>query len=218
MKRVNKVEAIVNKFESYLECFRLMDDKQLEEAFAEAVEMTSDGLTRMAAGVRAYDERGKQLPHMDASLLACLRQMSQGKMTVEAYMGLGNRPSVLKEVAELPPEEQIGLMKKGYVEVVVPTRNGVTTERVKLGDLSRKHLKTVFGKGRIRSPREQAKIVKAKTDPSNTKDMEFVTVLMSVADKMVFEANAASLRMSNTEYAYSLIKQGGGFTKPAIAQ
>jgi hypothetical protein len=132
-------------------------------------------------------------------------------MTVEAYMGLGNRPSVLKEVAELPPEEQIALIKNGYVEVVVPTRNGVTTEQVKLGDLGRKHLKTVFNKGRIRSPKEQAKIVKAKTDPSNTKDTEYVQCLMSVADKMAFEANAASLRMSNTEYAYSLIKQGGGF-------
>jgi hypothetical protein len=59
MSKINRVEEVVSKFETRLELCRLMTDEQLAEAFAEAVEMTADGLTRMAAIVCSYDERGR---------------------------------------------------------------------------------------------------------------------------------------------------------------
>lgn len=186
---------------------RLLNNLELASVLEGLLKAASQNLTRIAGCIRVHEERGMKLPPIHDNLLSNLRLIGQGSLSAEAYVAFGSKPMLMKAIRNLPKADQDEIARTGTIDVV--RYNGISTKphKTRVDTLKRGEIAQVFDGPRIRNTDEQIAIAHRKTDPTNTADQAFVTVTMSVAEKMKFMKKAAEAGLSAAELGRNAFRE-----------
>lgn len=85
---------------------RVLNDAALDAELSTVVAATAASIAKIAAILRAKEERGHDISGIRLGMVRYLRMVSDGKLLPEAVATFGHRKQVLHKLAGLPPKEQ----------------------------------------------------------------------------------------------------------------
>lgn len=139
-----------------------LDTPALRKRLAQTLTVTAEVLQDLAVIWRELERRGEDLSDLQSGLSAYLPMIASGHVAAEAVVQFAGRASVLRQIAQLPIEEQRRLADGGMVRVLVTQPNGtVSEEDLPAQRLSLSQIRQVFAGGRIRRPAEQLRALGA---------------------------------------------------------
>lgn len=127
----------------------------LKDRLSEAFKATVEGIMEIASIVKILETRGEDLDSLKIGMLAWFRRVAYGQVSPNILIQYGDRPSLLRKLANLPMPDQVKIANDEPVEVL-SFSNGRASERwVSPSDMTKKEVEQVFGSGRIRGLSEQ---------------------------------------------------------------
>lgn len=134
-----------------------MTTDYLKQRLAEQMELSARHLVEMATIWAELERRGEDLSALRTGLTDYLPRIAAGTLDARAVVQLAGNRLLLRHFAMLPLDQQQTILGHGEVEVVLPESREVTQR--KLAYLSAQEVRQVFGKGQLRSPAEQERII-----------------------------------------------------------
>lgn len=140
-----------------------MTTDYLKQCLAEQMELSAKHLVEMATIWAELERRGEDLSALRTGLTDYLPRIAAGTLDARAVVQLAGNRLLLRHFAMLPLDQQQTILGLGEVEVVLPESREVTQR--KLAYLSAQEVRQVFGKGQLRSPVEQERIINGTGQP-----------------------------------------------------
>jgi hypothetical protein len=200
LKPDTQTEVMSDQIEIEVANLRLLSTPQIRDKLEASLRLTAQNLITIAGCIRVLEERGERAPEICDGLMSHLRMISQGRLSAAAVVAFSSKPAVLKAIRGLPIEEQERITKEGTIEIAKKVGNKIVTQKVKVTSMGRTEIAQAIDGARIRTPGEQSQILKKKTDPTNTDDVAFLTITVTVAEKAKFHKKAAEAGVSDSEF------------------
>lgn len=173
---------------------RSLSVDELRGELSRALTITAKTVSYLAMVWRELESRGEDLSDLRVGIGAYLPQIAAGHLAAEAVVSFAGRKAVLDGVAALPIEKQIAIASGERVTVMVQTGSGLVEKEMPATALSAEQAKLVFDDGRIRSSREQKKILEDAGSIARKKSA--VTFFVSDEEKAIIREAAAKAGVS----------------------
>lgn len=85
---------------------RLLDDSALDAELSTIITATAENIAKIAAIIRAKEERGHDISAIRVGMVQYLRLVSEGKLIPEAVATFGHRKQILRRLASVPVHHQ----------------------------------------------------------------------------------------------------------------
>lgn len=141
------------------ECQRLrkLTDDEIGQEFDVALNATTEHFIKLAAIVRVKEERGCDLSELRIGMIDYLRKIAYGQLMPEMMADHGHRASLLKNLANLPLQDQGRVYREGVRVGRLTDKGEIDSVLMPLADLPTKQIRAVFAPGHVRSPEEQVR-------------------------------------------------------------
>lgn len=184
--------------------FKSYKTEALLKAFAECNGDISGHIQRMAEIWVELVERGVNLTEWTNPMFSFFPDVAAGKLLPEILWKYGNNPGMLKVLSGVVPEDQAKLAKHGAKISVVDTSGKVVEKRPE--DLTLQRLRIAIGDGRIRTPKEQIRLMPRSAPPEAPKRRNW-NIAACLADYQceAIEEMAEEAGLSPAEYLSKLL-------------
>lgn len=181
---------------------------ELKEALANSLEMTAQHLVLLGRIWVELESRGEDLSALRSGVGLYLSQIGSGKLSAKAVVAFAGQQLLLRELAELPIEEQERLADGGKVPLVIEHRTSkeLKVDYVELSMLHSRHYSQVFNKGLIRNADEQKGLLQAPTTRKKKPAIPRKRKITVIKDENLVQVGALKLRLDDVVQS---LKQAG---------
>lgn len=152
-----------DEIERQLETLRGLDSDELQRQLHEALRLTVEQVTKMAAIIRVLHERGFDLSELKLGLVKHLQKIAYGRLLPELFVRYQEYPLLVQRLEALGPDDQQRLIEAGEVELA-QSEDADEDEPIRkpLDRLGQKEIWQVFADGEVRSLAKQREVIRAR--------------------------------------------------------